>query len=361
MKIAIIGGGNVGTLMAVEFAAKGHEVSVLTANPSVWSKDIEAYDADDRLVYEGRLACVTDDPAEAISGAQMIWVTYPTFMLEKLAAELLPILKPEQWLGVVPGNDAEFVFGAHVENGGTLFCLQRVHSVARLKEKGKSVYMLGRRTSGLHAAAIPASHTHEIAQVVRDLFDLPVEELPNYLVATLTPSNPILHTARIRTMFKDWKPGVTFDHNILFYEEWDIPSSELLIACDAELQEVCRALEEKLGLDLSGVKSLKVHYESPDAPSMTAKISGIPGFRGLTSPMKETEPESGKWIPDFESRYFKADFSYGLKAIRDIAALTGVATPCIDDVYRWYRETSGDTAEFAAVPKTIEGLAALYM
>ena len=219
--------------------------------------------------------------------------------------------------------------------------------------------MMGRRTSGLHVATIPASHAAMLAEMVGELFDLPVEMLPNYLVETLTPSNPILHTTRIRSMFRDWKPGICFDRNILFYEEWDVPSSELLLACDDELQRVCRALEPATGLDLSGVRSLREHYGSPDAPSITAKISGIPGFKGLLSPMKEVAP--GQWVPDFGSRYFKADFPYGLKAIKDIAVLADVPVPTIDEVDAWYRGVTGDMVQFDAVPKTLEELTALYI
>ena len=78
-----------------------------------------------------------------------------------------------------------------------------------------------------------------------------------------------------------------------------------LIACDTEVQQLCKTLP----FNLSYVKSLCVHYESPTAEAMTKKISGITGFKGLTSPTIKVE---GGYIPDFNSRYFTADFSYGL-------------------------------------------------
>lgn len=359
MNITVIGGGNIGTLMAAEFAAKGHAVTMFASDPDSWSCRLEVLDAHDEPVCTGELSCVTADLRRAVEGAHMIWVTYPTFMLEDLARDLIPLLDPSQWLGVVPGNDAEFIFSRHVESGGVLFGLQRVHSVARIKKRGQSVYMLGRRTSGLHVAALPSARTAEVAQVVYDLFDLPVECLTTYLAETLTPSNPILHTCRIFSMFRDWKPGVSYERNLLFYEEWTDDASRTVLACDAELQRVCHALERLLGCDLSGVKSLLEHYESEDASSMTAKIKSIPGFKGLLSPM--IEDGSGRWVLDFESRYFKADFPFGLKAIRDIARLTDVPVPHMDEVYAWYSETAGDGRRFEAVPETLAKLAALYV
>ncbi len=42
MKICIAGGGNLGTSMAVDFAAKGHSVNILTSRPQDWQKHIVA-------------------------------------------------------------------------------------------------------------------------------------------------------------------------------------------------------------------------------------------------------------------------------------------------------------------------------
>lgn len=358
MKIAIIGGGNIGTLMAGEFAARGHEVRMFTSDASSWSESIEVFEAGgDAPLMTGRLALVTCDLERAVADADWVWVTHPTSRFEPLSKRLLPLIGAGQRLAVVPGSDAEFYFGACVDRGAKLLGLQRVHSIARLRERGRSVYMLGRKPS-IQLASIPADAAVEHASEVSELFDLPVEVLPNYLVETLTPSNPILHTSRIASMFSDWHEGVTFPENILFYESWTLESSQLLLDCDAELQELCRAIERESQLDLSEVKSLKIHYESPTAQAMTAKISGIPAFRGLTSPMREVSP--GNWVPDFSSRYFKADFSYGLKVIRDMMALFEVPAPHIESVWQWYVKTSGETEWFDRLPDSTTELCRLY-
>ncbi len=346
-----------GTLIAAEFAAKGNEIRLFASNPSSISRTIDVLGAEDELVTQGTLACVTDDLPTAVAGANMIWVTYPTFMFPSFGKKLEELIEPGQVICVMPGADAEFSFKGCVDKGAVLLGLQRVHCVARLKERGKSVYMLGRRGE-LQLASVPAGAAVEYAPVVEQLYDIPVRALPNYLVETLTPSNPILHTSRLCSMFSNWEPGVTYPQNILFYETWDDATSELLIACDAELQQVCRKLEGLLDIDLTEVRSLKLHYESPDAPAMTRKISHIPAFKGLGSPMKEVAP--GQWVPDFSSRYFRADFSYGLKVIRDFAALVGEETPNIDHVWNWYVQTTGTTEFFDGVPTDIDELKKLY-
>ncbi|RVU97544.1 hypothetical protein EII22_05175 [Coriobacteriales bacterium OH1046] len=357
MEIAVIGGGNIGTLIAAEFAARGHSVRLRASEPQIFSKTIDVFDTDDGLILQGTLSCITDDLAVAVDGAEMICITYPTFMFRDLGEKLAACIEAGQTVCVMPGAAAEFFFGACIDKGAALLGLQRVHCVARLKERGKSVYMLGRKAE-LQLASVPARIAQDRASVVAELFEMPVRVLPNYLVETLTPSNPILHTTRLCSMFSSWEPGIVYPANILFYESWDDASSELLIACDDELQRVCRALERMLDIDLSEVLSLKAHYESPDAAAMTAKIAHIPAFKGLTSPMRQVAP--GQWAPDFTSRYFRADFPYGLKIIKDFAAFAGIGTPHIDHVWEWYPGVSSAREFFEGIPAGIEALKALY-
>lgn len=335
MKMAVIGGGNIGTLMAAEMASKGHEVTIVSSKPEKWCRTIQVFTAQEEKVFTGTLSHVTSNLEEAVEEAEIIWITMPAQTLPGLGKRLESCVKAGQMLGMVPGSGgAEFAFRGLFDRGCTLFGLQRVHSIARLKEYGRSVYMLGRK-SELQIGSIPGSAAAGICSLAEQLFDMPCVTLPNYLCVTLTPSNPILHTARLFSMFRDYGPGVSYDKNFLFYEEWTDDASRMLIACDQELQELCG----RIPMELRDVKSLKVHYESPNAEAMTAKIRGIKAFRGLASPMKET---ADGWVPDFDSRYFTADFSFGLKIIRDMARLFEVETPHIDEVWKWYETVCED-------------------
>lgn len=150
---------------------------------------------------------------------------------------------------------------------------------------------------------------------------------------TLTPSNPIFHTSRLYSLFKNWHEGITYPRNILFHEEWSNKASEIMIACDNELQSLCN----KIPLDLSSVESLQDHYESHSPEEMTNKIRSIEDFKGWNSPMLEIEKGL---IPDWHARYFAADFNYGLKVIKDISGLFDVSIPTIDMLWQWYCETT---------------------
>lgn len=330
MKITVIGGGNIGTLMAAEMASRGHSVTVYTSRPAKWQKELTVLSPDDKVLFSGTLSNVTSDLKAAVSGSDLIWITLPAQLFSSFADKLTPCVKEGQPIGIVPGSGgAEFAFYDLITaKKCKFFGLQRVHSIARLKEYGKSVYMLGRKNE-LQIGAIPSSASAELAAAIEPLFGIPCVALPDYLCVTLTPSNPILHTTRLYSLFRDYRPGTLYPENFLFYESWNDASSEMLIACDDELQKLCKVIP----LELDGVKSLKTHYESATVPAMTKKISGIAAFKGLLSPMKK---DGDGWIPDFTSRYFSADFSYGLKIIKDIAALFSVSTPCIDRVWNWY-------------------------
>ena len=136
----------------------------------------------------------------------------------------------------------------------------------------------------------------------------------------------------------------------LFYEEWDNDSSQLLMACDDEVQNICRALPE---FHLEYVKSLREHYESQTVEAMTEKISGIIAFKGIKTPAVKVK---GGFIPDLHSRYFTADFSYGLAIIKQIAIFAGVSTPHIDLVNEWYKSIAIEKDEFNFMDYSITSL-----
>ena len=118
-------------------------------------------------------------------------------------------------------------------------------SVARLTEYGNTVKAIGYRDE-MFVAAIPHKETGECCKIIENIIGIKTTPLPNYLNITLTPSNPILHTTRLRNLYGDWKKGVVYKKVPLFYENWNNETSELLIACDTEVQQLCKTLPFKL-------------------------------------------------------------------------------------------------------------------
>lgn len=324
--------------MAAECARKGHRVTVHTSRPGLWSRELWVHDREDAPLFSARIAEVTDDLGRAVCGAEVVFITLTAETFPALARELAQHVRAGQRIGVIPGSGgAEFAFRELLHNGVCLFGVQRVHSIARLRERGRSVAMLGRKAE-LQLAAIPGERAHGLARTMEGLFDMPCRVLPTYLSVTLTPSNPLLHTARLYSLFRDYD-GRDHARNVLFYEEWDDLASEMLLRTDAELQRLCAAIP----LELDSVKSLREHYESATVAEMIRKIRSIAAFRGLAAPMRRT---AGGWQPDFSSRYFTTDLSFGLKILLDICGLFGVPTPAMRELWDWYTSINPQAHSF---------------
>lgn len=340
MKVTIVGGGNIGTQFAVHCAEKGHQVIVYTSTPHLYDGHLNIVDESGSTTHEGDIELATSDPKEAFSEAEFIMVTMPATMMNAIADLIYTHANSTAIIGVVPGNGgSECAFRKCIERGNVFFGIERVPAIARLVQKGKTVRSTGYRDE-LHVAALPKKNAYKCAELIERIFEKKTTVIPNFLNLTMTPSNPILHTTRLRTIFGDWHEGVTYDQLPLFYEEWDDASSELLIACDEEVQRICHKLPV---FELEFVKSLRLHYESPTVKDMTRKISSIEAFKGLKTPAIAT---SKGLIPDLHSRYFTADFSYGLTIIKQIADFASVSTPNIDDTMNWYKKIAIEKKEF---------------
>lgn len=337
MKITIVGAGNIGTQFAVHCAEKGHQVTIFTSNPHTINRELHIVNENNEIVHCGILQQVTDSAKEAFEKAELIIVCVPAALMDKGANEITPFVYKGQKICLASGiGGGECAFKKCIDKGAVLFGLQRVPSVARLVEYGKTVKAVGYR-SLLHVAAIPHSFAEECCLFVEKLFDIPCKALENYLNITLTPSNPILHTARLKNIFRDYKQGYYYDSVPLFYEEWDEDSAKTLLSCDEEVQSICKQLDM---FDLTNVKSLRLHYESETPHQMAKKLRSIESLKGLKTPAKACEQGL---IPDFSSRYFSSDFLYGLNILIQIADIFSVSVPNMREVMSWYREASGDS------------------
>lgn len=340
MNITIVGAGNVGTQLAVHCASKGNRVTFFTSNYDKIEKHLAIVNNKGEIFLEADIQGATSDSDIAFTTADLVIVTLPSYMMKNFAEQLYPYANSNMKLCIVPGNGGgECAFKKCIDKGMILFGLQRVPSVARLINYGKTVRAIGYRDR-LHVASIPRKYSEECAALIADIMDIPCDVLPNYLTLTMTPANPILHTTRLKTLFGDYTEGVFYNSVPLFYEEWTDETTQLLFECDAEVQKICKTLNM---FDLSGAKSLKLHYENDTVSGFTAKIRSIEGFKGLKSPV--IKQEKG-YIPDLKSRYFVADFSYGLFIINQIGKMAGVETPKIDELINWYGQIALETQQF---------------
>ena len=327
MKICICGGGSLGHVCAGVLSSQiDVSVNIYTKRPEMWQKNISVTDINNK-VYSGKLNIVSDNPAKCIVDCDIVLLCLPGFAIESVLLEILPYISNKTIIGSIVSSTG-FFFKAHnlLPENTKLFGFQRVPYIARTKEYGSSANLLGYKNE-LAIAVENIIDIDNFRRLVESLFKTPTILLNNFYEASLTNSNPILHTGRLYSMWKDWKDEV-YNHNILFYKEWTEESSQTIIDMDIEFMQ----LLEKLPVDRNKIPTLLDYYESKDAVSLTKKISSISAFQSILSPMKRVNEG---WIPDFESRYFTEDFPHGLKFIKDLAIKSRVNTPTIDRVYEW--------------------------
>lgn len=327
MKICICGGGSLGTVCAGVFSSMDNiEVNLLTQRPQKWTNGIKVNDLNGK-VFEGKLNIISNNPEITIKGCDIVLLCLPGYLIEETLLKIKPYLRTDTIIGSIVSSTG-FFFQAHaiLPNKTKLFGFQRVPFIARVIEYGHKAALLGYKTS-LNIAVENIENIEVFKSEMEDLFMTPIKLLNNYYEACLTNSNPILHTGRLYSMWHNWD-GKGIPECSLFYKEWDDESSQTIIDMDREFMNLLSLLP----IDKQQIPALLDYYESYDATSLTQKISSIPAFQSILSPMKKTD---NGWIPDFESRYFTEDFSFGLSYIKNLAEKYGVSTPTINKVYEW--------------------------
>lgn len=330
MRIVICGGGGLGhTCAGILSNCPGVVVDMLTNHPEQWSREFIVNLPDgDRLT--GKLDRISKDAAEVVPSADWVFMCLPAFLVEETVLRIKPCLRKDTIVGAVVGNTGFFVYcHKHLPAESKLFSLQRVPYVSRVVEYGKEANLLGFRDQLIMAVENVADREAFRAQV-QDFFREETVLADSFYEVTLSNSNPILHTGRLYSMWKDWD-GKPFDRCNLFYKEWTIEASRLEIEMDKEFF----SLLKKLNVSTKHIDTLLEHYESTNAEEMTSKLRSIKSLSTILSPMKQ---KGNGWVPDFESRYFTEDFPYGLRTIYELAKENAIPCPNIEEVYLWGKE-----------------------
>lgn len=324
MRICICGGGSLGHVCTGVLSSNNDvDINIYSGHPEKWSKSIIVSDLNGKQ-YAADIKIISDNPSEVVVDQDIILFCLPGFLIEKVMREIKPFVGTAAVGSVV--SSTGFFFFAHkiLGNSAKLFGFQRVPYISRVAEYGKTANLLGYKSS-LSVVLEGIDDREAFRAKLENLFLTPVKLLDSFYEVSLSNSNPILHTGRLFTMFKG-RENEVFDHNILFYKEWNDEASQKLIDMDNEFFNLLHILKIK------SIPSLLDYYECFDAHSLTKKISSIPAFQTILSPMKLV---NGGWVADFESRYFTEDFPYGLRWIQELAKEKEIDTPIIDEVYSW--------------------------
>ncbi|CDG86480.1 NAD/NADP octopine/nopaline dehydrogenase family protein [Xenorhabdus bovienii] len=314
----IIGGGNVGHAIAFNI-----------------SKNIKTFlIAHEKLLWNNFLCCHNEKSTNftVLSWSDIIdftpdfiFITLP-LLYRKKAIELIKKnkIKPTNIIAI-PGYGG---FEIQLESD-TYFnefnygSLQRVPYISRIISYGKEVNITSKKEALFLYTHKEQEKTKESLELI---FNIPTNLLESYYQNTLSNSNPLLHTSRLYSIFKD---SLAHENEILFYEKWDDFSSKLLIAMDKEMSSIFK---------YKGIPHLHTticeHYSVSNYKELTKKIKNIDAFKNIMTPMIKI---GNKYIPDINSRYFTEDFGIGLKCINDIALNCNLVLPNISKILAWYQ------------------------
>lgn len=326
--ICICGGGSLGHVVAGYLGAKEDvRVNILTRKPDAWQKQLEIFTPEKRTIF-ANLNTISQNAEDVVKDADIVILCLPGYAIKDELLKIKPHVNSGTFIGSVFSSTGFFFEALNLfDESIPLWGFQRVPFIARTEEYGKSANLLGYKT-GHNIAIENCGNKEEFRVLIEKLFDAPVKLLKNHYEASFTNSNPILHPSRLYSLFSDWNENKFYDHQFLFYEEWNDEASNYLISLDKELFSVL----EKLPVSKGYLTPILEYYESYDAKSLTKKITSINGFKGIKTPMIQTERG---WQPDLKSRYFQEDFMYGLRYIYDIAHKVGIEVPTIDKIYNW--------------------------
>ena len=334
-KVCLVGGTSTTHYLASILGEKpDFKVNILTRNPSKWSTTINCLDKSDYIIATGIINKISDDPKEVIPDSNIIIISVPSFCLEDIVKKISPYITENTIIGKLPGTGGfDWIIKKYITTKNiTFFGTQRLPFVVRKINYGHSCLVYGHKKK-IPFCCIPNSESDNVKKILNEIFTYDCIPLDNYLNITLVPSNPILHTSRFYSLFKNWTNNVKYDKPIKFYEEWDDISYENLKGCDNEVQKICNSLpnmENVLSLEKSYIYNYGDNIK--DTTNLLTMIKSNKAYAGILTPMKKID---NTYIPDFESRYLTEDIPFGLVILKAIALILDIKTPYFDKILLW--------------------------
>ena len=323
IRFAILGAGHGGKAMAADLALKGFHVTLYNRT---W-EHIEGIRALGGIDLEGpqgpmgfgALALATANVKDAINDADCIMVVVPATAHCYLAEQCAPHLRDGQIIVLNPGRTGgalEFVKTLR-ENGCTadVIVAETQTLIFASRSMGPAQAKIFRRKNAVPIAALPATRTPEVLEVLREAYTqfMPAETVlktsMDNMGAIFHPALAALNAGRIESTVGQFQ----------FYIEGVTPSvARVLETLDRERVTVAAAL----GVNAISARDwLEMAYNAIGT-SLHEAIHNNPGYRGIMAPQT------------LEHRYIFEDVPMSLVPISELGRAYGVSTPLMDAVIR---------------------------
>ncbi|MBN3135000.1 NAD/NADP-dependent octopine/nopaline dehydrogenase family protein [Pectobacterium punjabense] len=364
LNVVICGAGKTGHLATVLFKQLPDvEVTLLGSHPRL----LAAYQQHGKrlhaLLPDGEVLtatpdCVTCDPAEACRDADVVIITVPANFRADILARIVPHLPANKpvYVGAIPGF-CGFDWLAERElaacPNAVIWGMKDVAHIAFDLLPGQSIKMGGEKSTlyvATHRRETAASQQALMALLQR-LYAAPVVLLPDYLEITLTPGNPIMHSAVIYGLigpYGQWHAR-PFPQPLCWWNDCPELGAYYLERMDEENQRLCAALEARLSVQLGSVLPLKQEIidaygeQIADAHTMLSVLRTNQAYHGIGLPLRKHD--AGGYVFDTQHRVFQEDIAYGLSLLVTLAENLAVSAPYIEEVYRWCSDYMGASTQ----------------
>lgn len=323
---------------AGDLALRGHEVRLALRNRERFARIF----ADRRIQLEGRLegeaevAEVTDDPARAVDGADVVLVPLPAYAQEDIAVRIAPALRARQVVYLTAGTFGSFVFREALKRVGAadVAVAENATLPYGARMSGVASVRIGLLASHLPTGVYPAVRSDEALSPLRELYPA-TESVEDALSAGLLNFDGALHAPLV---FMNAGP-------IELLDEFDIhvdgnPPSVVKVSIALDRERI--AVREALGY-------ASHHWPLEDLYSRVAET-----FYGVISRDRMERQSVWREKIDFHHRYVTEDVACGLALWSSLGRKLGVPTPLADVFLTLASTVNGE--DYRATGRTLENL-----
>jgi opine dehydrogenase len=317
-RVIILGAGNGGQATAAFLALAGYEVVLYdryeeAITPVLRKGGIELSGVSTNGF--ARLAQVTTDLKEALSGKGVIFIVLPAFAHAYIAEHITPLLRKDDIIILSPGSTGgalEFRKilaergappGVKVGETNTLIYACRITGPGQVKIVGVKDY--------LGVAALPAKDAEVLLEPLKEIYPQARAE-ENVLFTGLNNMNPIFHV--FPTLANLGWIEATQGKFRFYYDGITTSVAKLVEAVDRERISLCRSL----GVWTIGAIEWQRKIYRANGETLPEVLHSNRSYEEIQAPRSK------------ESRLLTEDVPMGLVPMAEIAKIVGISTPFID-------------------------------
>lgn len=344
----VIGAGHGGKAMAADLAARGFRVTIYNRTPTriaeiILRGEIEL-ERENGTICIGKIEHTTSNITEALKDADIIMVVVPAPGHRFIAQICAPHLKDGQVIILNPGRTGGAMEFLKIlrDNGCTkdVFVAEACSFIFVSRSTGPAQARIFRRKNTVPLAALPATKTRQVLEVVRDAYPQFIPAA-NVLYTSLDNIGAVLHPA-LALLNAGWIERTKGDFQ--FYIDGATRSvARVLEILDYERMTVAGALQ--VGAR-PATRWLDDAY-SAKGITLYEAIQGNPGYQGMGAPR------------NLRHRYIFEDVPFSLVPLASLGDQFNVDTPTIDAMIRL--ASAAHNIDYVEFGRTVEDMGLKYL